>query len=533
VTVGSVTANGLQFEAPGSGSYTLSGGTITLAGSTPTITVATKLSPTIGSILAGSSGLTKAGDGTLVLTATNGYSGGTTIAGGTLQVGAGGTSGSLGAGNVVVQSGATLAYDIASGSGVTLPTGLALSGAGSLSVAAGGASLGTTTLGGSMSFTQRGGGSLYNGFAIGATNVTLTAATISLSGDVGTRDANGNALTLDTSAVNGTIDLDISLGRSGVFYTPTAFLADAGTGAINVTGTGQVNSGWRSTPVTLRGGVNIEAAVNSAAAVVIDATADGSAAGGFSGTMPLTKQGVGTLTLTGSSTHTGTTTVSAGTLKIGAGGTTGSIGSGSSIVVSAGGRLAFDYGSTATLSMRTSSSLSGAGDLTAAAGVIQLNGDLDLGGSQTYTQVGGGSIYSGIEAVAATTTLSGSAITLVGDVGKRNSAGNAVILDTSAANGPIALDISLGRLNVWFPLDSFTANAGTGAITVSGTRAASGWDGGGVTLIGAVDVSANVAGSAPLTIEATAAGTVSGVLSGSKSLTKSGPETLTLSAANT
>jgi fibronectin-binding autotransporter adhesin len=86
VTVNStVTANGITFDSPGSGTYTLTGGTISLAGTTPTITA--NVSGSIGSVLTGSVGLTKAGSGVLELTGSNTYSGATTISAGTLQLG--------------------------------------------------------------------------------------------------------------------------------------------------------------------------------------------------------------------------------------------------------------------------------------------------------------------------------------------------------------------------------------------------------------------------------------------------------------
>ena len=45
----------------------------------------------------------------------------------------------------------------------------------------------------------------------------------------------------------------------------------------------------------------------------------------ISGAGTVTKNGAGTLTLTGDNTYTGTTTISAGTLSLGNGGTTGSV----------------------------------------------------------------------------------------------------------------------------------------------------------------------------------------------------------------
>ncbi|MCX7414566.1 MAG: autotransporter-associated beta strand repeat-containing protein, partial [Planctomycetia bacterium] len=86
VTVGdTVTTNGITFNSPGSGAYTLTGGTISLAGATPTITANSAAS--IGSILSGSAGLTKTGSGMLTLSGANSYSGATTISQGTLKAG--------------------------------------------------------------------------------------------------------------------------------------------------------------------------------------------------------------------------------------------------------------------------------------------------------------------------------------------------------------------------------------------------------------------------------------------------------------
>ncbi|MEI7902040.1 MAG: autotransporter-associated beta strand repeat-containing protein, partial [bacterium] len=77
-------ASNLTFNAAG---YTISGGTLTL-GNTPILTVNSNV--TISSILAGSGGLTKTGNGTLILSSANSYAGGTTVNGGTLELGASG-----------------------------------------------------------------------------------------------------------------------------------------------------------------------------------------------------------------------------------------------------------------------------------------------------------------------------------------------------------------------------------------------------------------------------------------------------------
>ena len=80
-----ITNNGITFNSPASGNYTLSGGTNYLAGATPTITV-NGSNVTIASSLQGASGLVKAGGGALVLTGSNVYTGATVVTNGALQL---------------------------------------------------------------------------------------------------------------------------------------------------------------------------------------------------------------------------------------------------------------------------------------------------------------------------------------------------------------------------------------------------------------------------------------------------------------
>ncbi len=85
---------------------------------------------TVASTITGNGALTQSGTGTVVLTGNNAYTGITTITAGTLQVGAGGTIGSLGTGNIVDQgalvfnrSDATTVANEISGSGNISQTG--------------------------------------------------------------------------------------------------------------------------------------------------------------------------------------------------------------------------------------------------------------------------------------------------------------------------------------------------------------------------------------------------------------------------
>jgi len=102
-SLGPVTASGMQFAV---GGYVVGGNLLTLvdATSAPGISVirvgdgtaaSAGYTATINAVLTGSSELVKVDGGTLVLTASNTYSGGTLIEDGTLQLGDGGTSGGI------------------------------------------------------------------------------------------------------------------------------------------------------------------------------------------------------------------------------------------------------------------------------------------------------------------------------------------------------------------------------------------------------------------------------------------------------
>lgn len=204
VTVGTVTSGGLTFASNG---YSLGSGSISLAGSTPTISVASAgHTATVSSELAGASGLTKSGAGTLVLTNTNTYTGGTTVSAGTLKVGNGGTSGTLGSGAIAVNG--TLVFNrsdaVAVSTGITGTGIVEQAGAGTLTLSnTHSYSGGTLVTGGTLEVA----GSLSSA----ANDVLVSNATLKGAGTIaGDVDIGANA-TLAPGASPGTLTISGSL----------------------------------------------------------------------------------------------------------------------------------------------------------------------------------------------------------------------------------------------------------------------------------------------------------------------------------
>ena len=253
-----------------------------------------------------------------LLTGNNTFSGGTIMSSGAaLQVGNGGSTGSLGSGAIIDNG--DLEYNLNSAGAVSLPAA-GVSGSGSLGATAGTIAFnGNVNLGGSQSYTQAGGPGQGQGLSVLA-NTTLSAAIISLTGDVGEGDSGSGQYSLSLNS-GSSITLNISLGASGVFNQLSSFSATStGYAPINVNGTGPSGGGWNNTPVTLTGPVLISANVNSNASVTIlpNGTPYGTVSGQLSGSMPLVVVGSGTLTLANPNTYSGgTAIVVGGTLAAG------------------------------------------------------------------------------------------------------------------------------------------------------------------------------------------------------------------------
>ena len=156
-----VNANSLQFPAT---AYTIQGGTLSLASGNTSIDVSSGGSATINSILSGSGGLTKTGDGMLTLSGTDTFSGAMQVSGGTLNVAAGGlVSGTslvtaTGGGMLTISGSLTVANNgaFAVGSGVG-GTGTVVVNSGAVVNIGGGSGgyAGRTYIGGQLDGTRR------------------------------------------------------------------------------------------------------------------------------------------------------------------------------------------------------------------------------------------------------------------------------------------------------------------------------------------------------------------------------------------
>ena len=259
---------------------------------------------TVGNAISGTGTLTKAGAGTTTLTGANSYSGTTTIMAGTLQIGNGGTTGTLGTGDVM--NSGVLTFNRSN----SLEVANAISGAGALRKSGSG----TTTLTGTNSYTG---------------TTTITAGTLQI-GNGGTTG------TLGTGAVinNGVLSFDRSdaLTVAGAI-SGTGNVTQIGAGTTTLTGTnsytggttisaGMLQIGDGGTAGSITGNVINDGVlgINRADAIFFD--------GVISGSGELRQLGSGTTTLTADNTYTGGTVIAAGTLQVGNGGTTGQLGSG-------------------------------------------------------------------------------------------------------------------------------------------------------------------------------------------------------------
>ena len=310
------------------------------------------------------------GAGTTILTADNTYAGGTTINAGTLQLGNGGTSGSI-IGNVV--NNGTLAVNrsnayqfdgVVSGAGNVTQAGTGTTiftnaqtytggttiNAGTLQLGNGGATgsvVGNVLNNGTLAF-NRSNTYQFDGLVSGTGSVIQagTGTTIFTSAQTytGGTTINSGVLSVGIGGTTGSIVGDVTLmGGSLVFSRSDAYQFDgeisgtggtvetSGVGPIIFTGTNTytnltaINSG--STLQLGNGGAtgSIDGNVINNGTLAFNRSNAYQFDGVISGAGALRQNGAGTTILTADNTYGGGTTINAGTLQLGNGGATGSI----------------------------------------------------------------------------------------------------------------------------------------------------------------------------------------------------------------
>ena len=438
-----------------------------------------------GVISGTSSTLTKSGAGALSLTGTNTYSGGTLISAGTLQVGNGSTTGTLGSGDVT--NNATLKFDLSADA--TFANNI--SGTGTLEVVARFNRFYDSTSSSSLSNST---------FVTIATNTTVAELLNRISGGVMQGSATGGSVSGVESGVNNkTFDAATNTASFYILYQDTQYTK-------------------RQKVLLQQSGANVQAKVDSSGfeyvanttTAVLNAVSNVAFDGDMGYAVGYSGGGYGLraldqaakITFTGNLSHTGATTLTAVTTAATSGlcGTTGMIcvryvnptlqvsGSLGSSAITNNGNLIFANSSAQTY-----------GGVISGTGVIINNAAADV-------------------TLSVANTFSGNVYLQAGKVIAGNNAafGTAPVYQVSGLAATVDLNGKTITNNFYL---GGNGASGVGAITNGNATSA--------TLSGAIALIDNslVNTNNPIT--------VSGVISGAYGLTKSGSGSLTLSAANT
>ncbi|HAK8216303.1 TPA: autotransporter outer membrane beta-barrel domain-containing protein [Salmonella enterica] len=508
-----------------------------------------------GSVISGSGNVVKQGGGELTLSNNNSYSGGTTIAEGTLTATAGGA---LGSGNI--DNRAYLKLDAASASDPFIVADLTTHSGATVEIGAG-STLQANTL------TQQDGSTLTadltatSGPAIRAKNVNLdgtlnVASPASQEPIRSTDDLISLALIESDNAISGDFD-DITI--NGNAMNPDTFITVVGQKNVNDTHYDLVETlTWYAdrdnAAIDAHGTFNLADADDSF--TVNTVLEDVDANSGWDG-QSLTKTGAGTLILNAENTYTGGTTISDGTLvannvealgtgnvtdnatlELNTGGDFDNAISGSGQVVKSGdetltlsGANSYTGGTTISGGTLVASNVEalGSGDVTDNA-TLELNtgGDFDnnIGGTGSVVKSGDKTLtLSGANSYTGGTTISG---------------GTLVVSNVEALGSGDVTDNATLELNTGGDFDN--AISGSGQVVKSGdkTLTLSGANSytGGTTISDGTLVASNVEalGSGNVTDDATlelnTGGDFDNAISGSGQVVKSGDKTLTLSGAN-
>ena len=576
--------------------------------------------------ISGNQGFEKTFSGNLILSGANSFTGGVDIAQGPVTLA---NDAALGTGAFTAVGGTTIVYEdgvtIANDGTLTDTVSLAQNGAGQTATQSGDlsgtgdlrkAGAGTLVLSGNNTY---GGTTIINSGTLAVTGGSaLPDATSIIFQTNGTLDVQGSETIGLLNSGIGTVDIDagqtLTLGTAsdagfGGSITGDGALLKQGTGRQTLSGTNSFTGGTTIDAGTLRvtggsaladaGAVTVNAngtldvqqdetigALAGAGAVTlgvndiltVDQATNTTFSGDISGnTGRLVKDGTGTLTLSGTNTFTGVTTVEAGTLAVTGGSAIAdtvrvTVNGGTfdvqqdetigGLTGAAAGTVDIDAGQTLTVDTSTGGAFSGTitGD-----GALTKNGTSSLILSGTNTFTGGVTINAGTLNAASSGALGTGAFTGAG--GTLSYSSGVTIANDGTLTGTLTVSTPSGTANQAGDLSGTGGldKTGNGTLILSGTNSYAGGtevsegtlavqggsaigDTGTVTVensatfqvrssetIGelAGDGSTTIASGADLRLNQTANTTLSGTISGDGSLTKAGTGTLTLSGANT
>lgn len=367
VTVSTVSVNDITFKTTG---YQLNSGTITLNGATPTITVDPGLQATINSAIAGSAGLYKAGAGTLLISSSSSsWTGGLFIQAG--RIGLSTTNDRIPTNMVVTLGGVGTSGILQLGSSTTARNqtlgGLLATGSGGNVVGSSSGTASILTLNIASGDNDFGGSGVIGGTSAASNNVVLVktgAGTLTLSGSNSytnrTTNSAGTLLATRNDALNSTVAVVVTNSGStlAVRYGASSNYSQAQVGTL----LGKTTFGSTGT------------------AFGFDTSdASGTYSNNLGMAAGLTKLGANTLTLLGTNSFSGATTVSAGTLNLN---TTSGSAAGSTASVSVSGGAVLLISQSDQVNNTAGVTLSG-GTIRRASGVSEVFGNLSVTSAST------------------------------------------------------------------------------------------------------------------------------------------------------
>lgn len=561
---GALGAVGLQFAG---GSYTLTGNSINLHGysgggisiTTPEIRVLDGETARIDAAITGTAGFEKTGDGRLILNGANSYSGGTIISGGTLQVSTDANLGAAGGGLTLDSSALHTVGNMASARDVVLrgtgaidtEFGTTLRLSGPVSGAGGLIKWGDGTLALTGSNTW-GGGTLITAGTVqaGGSAALPTMTDWALTG--GKLDLNGYGLSMRLLAGSGgevalgSADLTVRQADDSLYagtITGTGRFLKEGTGTLLLTGTNSYSGGTviRDGTLAIAADTNLGNAGSAIAfdgsgrlATLADIVSSRSVSlagtgmietvagtnfvlgGSIGGSGNLVKEGWGTLTLTGSASHAGGTTIAAGIFQIGNGGMTG--------------ELAGNVVNDSVLRFSRSNLYSFDGAISGGGIVIQSgSGTTSLTGTNSYS--GGTLIEAGTLQVSRDANLGagGTAVTFLGGALRFGASFDTDRTMLLIGNGTVDTNGHDAALTGGVYGYGDLIKAGAGRLTLSGTNSYRNTFVTAGTLIGdAASISGDIANNGTVVFNQRNDASLASVLSGSGSFTKAGGGALAL-----